>query len=221
MSSVLEDPELDVQLMHVAYSPTGDQFVTCASDNNIRVYDGHTHKQVFSSSNIEEHGSIGHTNRIFCAKFHPKSPDDTIQIWDTRVPNPVRRIFSPRICGDSIDFNDRGTTLLTGSYRKENNLQVWDWASGKLLDTVAWSHDDLAAPNSMVYSASYSKKVAADSKESYILAGGHYKAVGSVNNLNCAVYSTAMSTSNKMVVLGGGGKMIILSDVLEETEDEK
>jgi WD40 repeat protein len=52
MAESVDDHELDLQLLHVTYAPKGDQFVTCASDNNIRVYDGHTHRKVFSSSNL-------------------------------------------------------------------------------------------------------------------------------------------------------------------------
>jgi WD40 repeat protein len=168
--------------LHVSYQNTGENFVVACSDNNIRVYDGLKHQKIYSSKNMEENSAIGHTNRIFCAKFHPKLPgiivsggwDDTVQIWDLRVPNPVRRIFSPRICGDSLDFNESGTALLTGSYRKDDVLQTWDWETGKLMDTICWSHEAIPAL-SMVYSAQYSHSPV-EKKNKYILAGGlwHY-----------------------------------------------
>ena len=110
--------------------------------------------------------------------------DDTIQMWDIRAPNPIRRIFSPRICGESIDFNDAGTVLLTGSYRKESPLQLWDWESGKLIDTVTWSHD-LAQPLCMVYTAQFSKNNSKDpSKQNkFIIGGGLLSLYNFLNNI--------------------------------------
>ena len=38
--------------------------------------------------------------------------DDTVQFWDRREPHAVRRIFGPHICGQAIDINQSGTTIL-------------------------------------------------------------------------------------------------------------
>lgn len=45
----------------------------------------------------------------------------------------ARRIFGPHICGDAIDV-DINNTLLTGSWRSEEQLQLWDFGSGKLIE---------------------------------------------------------------------------------------
>jgi COMPASS component SWD3 len=189
--STIKEKDEDLQCLNVSYQSNGEKFVVAGSDNNIRVYDGLKHQKLYSSKNIEENGQIGHTNRIYCAKFHPKLPgiivsggwDDTVQIWDIRVPNPVRRIFSPRICGDSIDFNDAGTLMLTGSYRKDDPLQTWDWESGKLMETIPWNHE-IVPPLTMVYTSQFSHGTTDSSKPNkYILAGGKFF----VNHIQCLI----------------------------------
>jgi WD40 repeat protein len=223
----------DVQLLHLSYSTNGSKFSTCASDNNIRVFDSVTSSLVFHGKDREETGGIGHTNRIFCSKFHPNDDrfiisggwDDCVIVWDTRVPNPVRTIFGPHICGDAIDFDITGTKILTGSYKRDHNLQVWSWANGELLDSIHWNPAP-QAPSCLVYSAQYSNK--------YILAGGAgaanevrlfcpetQKSIGSVEELNCAVYSTAITKDEKTVAVGGGGKMLMLFEIDESLAEPK
>ena len=96
------------------------------------------------SMNKGDHGSPGHSNRVYCVKYNPHNPkiivsggwDQTMQVWDTRVGNlinnylillgqSVASIFGPYICGDSIDIDSKGV-VLTGSYRPHESLQLWD-----------------------------------------------------------------------------------------------
>ena len=41
----------------------------------------------------------------------------------------VRSIFGAHVCGDSLDIS--GNTVLTGSWRPEEQLQLWDLGSGQ------------------------------------------------------------------------------------------
>jgi WD40 repeat protein len=238
--------------LSVNYSVNGNRFCTSASDNNIRIYDGETHQQVFSGHDMyfklisEVNGSIGHTNRIFCAKFHPKEPnmlisggwDDNILIWDSRVLNPVRSIFGPKVCGDSIDIDDSGSKVLTGSYRNNPGLQEWSWNGGELQKSIKWAA--IEEGSCMLYSASYSKSKEVVANEiipnRYILAGGIYrikigagtvnevkifnavngKCAGTVDNLNCSVFATVFSPNDRMVAVGGGGKMLMVFNIEEQ-----
>eukprot|EP01052_Picozoa_sp_SAG31_P031221 SAG31_NODE_3286_length_4460_cov_2.970649_3_plen_213_part_00 len=52
--------------------------------------------------------------------------DNTVCIWDLRVGGgAVRSIFGPHICGDALDIHpESGQTILTGSYRPQDQLQV-------------------------------------------------------------------------------------------------
>ncbi len=76
--------------------------------------------------------SAGHSNRIFALKFHPTNSnilvsggwDSTVQIWDLAKRISIKSIYSPHICGDAIDIDFSGEKLLTGSYRRDDAIQV-------------------------------------------------------------------------------------------------
>ena len=53
----------------------------------------------------------------------------------------IRKIFGPHICGDALDIqalsmSGSSRQILTGSWRKDKTLQIWDYGSGKLLKDV-------------------------------------------------------------------------------------
>lgn len=50
---------------------------------------------------------------------------------------PVRSLLGPSICGDSLDLFDG--FILTGSYRQENPLEVWDLGTAKLITAIDWN----------------------------------------------------------------------------------
>ncbi|KAJ3260471.1 hypothetical protein HK103_000613 [Boothiomyces macroporosus] len=235
----------DVQLHHIAYSSSGLTFVTSRSDDCIRVYDANTNHVIYNGKTMEEKGNIGHSNRVFCAKFHPKDSnfiisggwDNNLLIWDIRKPNPVRSIFGPHICGDAIDFNDSGSTILTGSYTRDQSIQLWDWQTGSLIKSVNWNSDP-EIPACLLYSAVYSKGTAHSGdmlhqRNRFVLAGGSglnevrlfstesFRVVGSVEHLNCAVYTVAISNDDNLIALAGGGKMVMLLELDEQIETTK
>lgn len=88
----------------------------------------------------------GHSNRIFCVKFNPNdsnmlvsgSWDNTLQIYDIRSKGPAMSIYGPHICGDSLDFRHDGYTLLAGSYRQDEALQLFDLRKGECVRTYDW-----------------------------------------------------------------------------------
>ena len=52
-----------------------------------------------------------------------------------------RKIFGPHICGDALDIQSQSSSttsrqILTGSWRKDKTLQIWDYGSGKLVKDV-------------------------------------------------------------------------------------
>jgi len=89
---------------------------------------------------------VGHSNRVICLRFNPTNQfslvsggwDNTLQIYDIRRKGPVANIYGPHICGDSIDYKDDGFTLLTGSYREENALELWDLRTLKKFRDIPW-----------------------------------------------------------------------------------
>lgn len=60
--------------------------------------------------------------------------DSKIRIWDIREKNSVRSIYGPHISGDSIDY--KNGQVLTGSYRNNDILQLWDFKSGELAQNI-------------------------------------------------------------------------------------
>ena len=47
-------------------------------------------------------------------------------------------IFGPHLCGDAIDFKNDGWTVLTGSYRNDDALQLFDLRTMKCSRTYEW-----------------------------------------------------------------------------------
>lgn len=66
-----------------------------------------------------------------------------------------RRVFGPHICGDALDILPGNGNILTGSWRKENSVQIWDFASGEKIRDVP---DD------------FNKSMVRDSKEMCLLS---------------------------------------------------
>ena len=96
---------------------------------------------------LKEKGELpGHSNRIFSVKFnHVQTSmlvsggwDNTLQIYDIRERGPVASIYGPHVCGDSLDFRNDGYTLLVGSYRQDDALQLYDLRMNKCTRTYEW-----------------------------------------------------------------------------------
>jgi hypothetical protein len=80
----------------------------------------------------------------------------------------VRSIYRPHICGEAVDFDDTGDRILTGAYLKENPLQIWNFGTGNLIETLPWSMSEDKAP-CMLYAAQFSH---GKSNNKFIVAGG-------------------------------------------------
>lgn len=58
-----------------------------------------------------------------------------VQVWDVRNPaGSVRKICGPSITSDSLDL--KGNLLLAGNYRNNNIVQLYDFGSGELVETL-------------------------------------------------------------------------------------
>jgi WD40 repeat protein len=102
-----------------------------------------------SSSSNSDIGSGGcHSNRIFAVTFHPLEKDiilsggwdNTIQIWDARISGngqgAVRSMFGAHLCGDALQVTPDGNYVISGSWRPDDALQIWDFRSGKLISSI-------------------------------------------------------------------------------------
>ncbi|XP_011297250.1 protein will die slowly-like isoform X2 [Fopius arisanus] len=133
------------QTLGLAYHPTLPKFVTVGDDTKLCVYDEETKalERILQASNSPDVMN-GHRSRVFAACFNPRSSheiisggwDDTIQFWDIREPHASRFISGVHICGDSIDISQDGKEILTCSWSKQDPIKLWDYGTGKLIDTL-------------------------------------------------------------------------------------
>ncbi|OWF35598.1 WD repeat-containing protein 38-like [Mizuhopecten yessoensis] len=133
------------QTLALAISPLGRRFVTAGADEQIHVYDEETKTKINTLQASDSNRLMdGHRERVFSAIYHPTTPhvfitggwDDTIQYWDDRERHSVRHFHGPHICGDSLDIDAEHNHILTGSWRKDNALQIWDFPLGKFIKDV-------------------------------------------------------------------------------------
>ncbi|CAH1800498.1 unnamed protein product [Owenia fusiformis] len=133
------------QTLALGFNPEHTKFITAAADSTINLYDEHT-KQKIRVCEASDSKSVmdGHRLRVFAVQYHPHNTnqfvsggwDDTVQFWDDRQRHAIRRLYGPHICGDALDIDAKHDHLLTGSWRKENTLQIWDYGSGKKIKDV-------------------------------------------------------------------------------------
>ncbi|KAJ3107189.1 hypothetical protein HDU97_004609 [Phlyctochytrium planicorne] len=236
MMSTVQDGA-DAQVNCVTYSPGGGKFATASSDCTVRVFDGVSMQCEAAMSTGREGYTAGHSSKVFSVKFHPNDPnilvsggwDNTLQMWDLRVGHSIRSIYGPHICGDSLDIDDTGERILTGSYARENQLQIWSFSKSQLIESISWSVMEGDRKSSFVYSAAFSKGKGGGNK--YVLAGGAQgnanglnevkmfgmgsgkRAVGMAQGFSHSVYTTHMSSGEHMVAVGGGFRALYVYDV--------
>ena len=151
------------QLLGADYKPDGCIFASCGSDTIVRIYDEATRKLVSELTGGVE-GKSCHSNRVFWVKFDRENEnvllsggwDNTIQIWDLREGAAIRSIYGPIICGDSIDIKEG--FIVTGSYRQENQLEIWKCDTGELVSPVNWDEALPSESPCQVYSTQFRKK---------------------------------------------------------------
>ena len=135
----------DVELFCCDFNHNFSKFATGGDDYKIRIYDVERMDCLNLLSKGESFERMdGHASRVFAVKYHPDNEhvllscgwDNTIQIWDDREGHAVRRIFGAHVCGDALDMDPVYYHVLTGSWRRDNSLQVWDFDSGRLIKNV-------------------------------------------------------------------------------------
>lgn len=182
--------------------------------------------------------TAGHSNRVFSLKFFPQDDntivsggwDNTLQIWDIRAGHSVRGIYGPHVAGDAIDINDRDE-ILTGSWRPENPLELWDYGSGKRLSVVPWNQSSIRAEPCFLYAAQFSS---APNGQQLIAAGGSgsneakvfnhdasNKLVGTIAGLSRGVFSLHFAPQGDKMVVAGADSAIRIIDIYDFVPGEK
>ena len=148
-------------------------------------------------------------------------------MWDLRVGHSVRSIYGPHICGDALDVNAQGH-ILTGSWRPEQALQLWDLGSGRLMRDIFWASGMGAAASaaSAECASLYAAQFSPDG--SLIAAGGtgtkdarvfdcksNFALLGRVRLGSKGIYSVDLSANGQRLAVGGGGETIAVREIQE------
>ncbi|KAL9645498.1 hypothetical protein ABK040_000564 [Willaertia magna] len=212
------------QVFVLDYSTDGKNFATAGKDSMVRVYDDETRTLLRTMQGGNGINTAGHTNRIFSLKCHPNDSnviltggwDNTVQMWDTRVDHAVRRIFGPHICGDSIDIDVNGA-ILTGSWRPNDQIQLWDYGTGKLIQNMP-----VPSSGGKAKLSTYCSKFNGPSgtligvggsgtNEALLMARTSGKIVGAIRGLEKSVYSLTFSPDQSSCAVGtADGSIFIL-----------
>lgn len=221
------------QIYALDYAPDGSKFTTAGKDKCIRIYDESTKSMTVEMTQgvgYSVTATPGHSNRVFSAKFVPFDDnlivsggwDNSIIIWDSRIGRAVRSIYGPHLCGDSLDMC--GYEIVTGSWRPENQLEIWDYRTGGKVSDIPWSASTAHGQNAcLLYAAQFSK----DAKGKFIAAGGSgsneakvfdhangNQLIGTVANMNRGVFSLDFSPDGSKIAVAGGDSSIRILDIV-------
>jgi WD40 repeat protein len=128
----------------------------------------------------------------------------------------VASIYGPHICGDAIDFKSDGHTIITGSYRDKDVIQIWDIRTNEAINSIAWdglentrpqpTNGPRAAP--FVYSCIFNNSTnlimagGAGANEVRIFDFNTGSLVSAIKNLPKAVLCMSLAHNNNDFVFG-------------------
>lgn len=130
----------------IDFSTTGSVLASGGADATVRLYDTSNYKLIHEYT--PGFGSkVDHFNRIHWVKYNPEDEnviyswgdDKKVSIHDTRVKDPIGSILGPYVIGDALDV--QSTKLLTGSYRTDDWLEIWDIRNFEKVSTFQWDPD--------------------------------------------------------------------------------
>jgi len=127
-------------------STTNQYLITAGKSDQLNQYDLETNKLVKTfEPRLDKSVMDGHRLNVLSVKWHPSHHnnfisggwDNTVHMWDVREHHSVRHIYGPHICGgDGIDIDPKHDHILTASWRHNDTLQVWDYKSGSLIESI-------------------------------------------------------------------------------------
>jgi len=220
------------QVYALDFRPDGSVFASAGKDYAVRVYDEATKSLTHTlQTGWVGQPSAGHSNRIFSLKFDTDDPhvlysggwDNTVQIWDLRTASPQGSFYGPHMCGDALDAH--GHEVLTGSWRPNKQLQIWDARTRELMSDVPFRH--AAVPSGgkeacHLYAAQFSKPGALGRRT--IVAGGSSSnelrlferdGFGTLASMKLprGVYGVDMSHDGSRIAVAGGDCKLRVLDV--------
>ena len=163
--------EKDNQTFVLDIDPFEEKFCTGGKDYRVRVYDLET-KDLIQKMIPVDSKEPGHAQRIFALTYKKDDPnvvisggwDKTLQIHDIRKGGPVGYIFGPDLSSNALDIHDN--TIVTGSHRGKNPLQIFDLRKKEQIQTLEWDY------SGEVSETSYLNCAAISHSGDMVIAGG-------------------------------------------------
>lgn len=210
------------------FSHDGKIFATAGKDRTVRVYDSDRLDLIkdFPGTGIldedtSELTEFGHGRKVFALKFHPFDDnvfitggwDKCIKVWDVRSAHSVRTIWGPYICGDALDMCV--DNILTGSWVADNALQIWDFKSGDLIETIPFPSEKGA----FLYCARFLNNdlVAAGgsgTKDLKLLYRHTHEVAGCLHNDGRTIQALDAADDGHLLAMGSTGNHIRLACIL-------
>eukprot|EP00762_Andalucia_godoyi_P003517 ANDGO_04350.mRNA.1 putative WD repeat-containing protein alr2800 len=209
------------------YRHDGMLFATAGSDHIMRVYSEETKTLISQLSGGHGDVTAGNSNRVFALKWHPTDPnvflaggwDNVVAFYDIRVPHAVRSIFGPHMCGDALRFmkgDSASTEIVTGSWRTEDQLQIWNYDTGALLRNVSVQGQGARGEANMLYAVDVSpngKLIAfcgSGANEARVIEASTGMALSVIRGEGKAFFSCAFSPDGTKVAFAAGCKITVL-----------
>jgi len=144
--STLDEPGNSI--LGLDFSSCGSRVATVGEDRVVRLYDDKSRRLITSYADSQSAGQgRGHNNTVFSTAFMPGNEnilvsagwDNMMFVWDARQAEPAAVISGVYACGpDAIDV-DEGGTIVSGSWRRDHTLQLWDLRKGQLSTNLIMS----------------------------------------------------------------------------------
>ncbi len=157
-------------------------------------------------------------------KFHPLDPniiisggwDHNVHFWDVRQERSYAAIAGPTVSGDALDM--KNNLVLTGSWRNDDQLEIWDYGMRKKVMNVDWEYGKKVS-GAYIYSCQFSKFnddtiIAGSSSINEVRAYDRtvdHVNFGKVGNLTKGVYCVDYANNSDMFAFcGGEGRVHVL-----------